>query len=174
MQRVKITAINWGQQELQAFQTCKHALIHRVTLSYHDDSKSLNFYVDASNLHWAGIVTQVPTDDLFLNDDEKRHEPLGFFSGSFIDTQRRWSTFEKEAFCVMAPIECIRWLASISDCFNLFTYHNNLVFPFDPLSLVPDLSQAALRKVIRWAVRLSGYNYVCLHISGANNVWADL
>lgn len=49
-----------------------------------------------------------------------------------------------------------------------------MVFISNPLSLLPDLSQSSVHKVLRRAVRLSIYNYVCHHISGENNVWADL
>ena len=45
---------------------------------------------------------------------------------------------------------------------------------FDPTAYVPDLTEAALRKVIRWAVTISSYTYECIHISGMDNVWADL
>ncbi|CDF38803.1 unnamed protein product [Chondrus crispus] len=36
------------------------------------------------------------------------------------------------------------------------------------------MSQTTLRKVLGWAVRLSAYNYTCVHIRGTDNVWADL
>lgn len=42
------------------------------------------------------------------------------------------------------------------------------------MAVVSDLSQTSLRKVLRWAVRLSAYNYKCVHIRGFENVWADL
>lgn len=45
---------------------------------------------------------------------------------------------------------------------------------FDPLTVVSDLSQTSVLKDLRWAVRLSAYNYVCAHIKGDENVWADL
>lgn len=48
--------------------------------------------------------------------------------------------------------------------------HNNLIFLFDPISVVSDMSQITLRKVLRWAVRLSVYNYTCFHIKGDDNV----
>lgn len=39
---------------------------------------------------------------------------------------------------------------------------------------MPDIGQTKTRKVLRWAIRLSLYNYVCIHISGNDSVWADL
>lgn len=64
----------------------------------------------------------------------------------------------------MATIERMHWLASCPEGFDLITDHNNILFIFDPLSLVPDLSQASIRKDIRWAVHLSIYNYECIHL----------
>ena len=174
LRRVRLCDIKWGDAEERSFKQCKDALQHRVTLAHRDEHKRLCFYVDASDTHWAGIATQVPNDDVHLPHQDKRHEPLAFLSGHFTDTQLRWSTLEKEAFSIMATIERMHWIASIPTGFDLYTDHNNLVFLFDPLSLAPDLSQSSLRKVIRWAVRLCIYNYACIHISGDDNVWADL
>lgn len=47
---------------------------------------------------------------------------------------------------------------------------HNLVFIFGLLSLLPDLSASAIRKVLRWAVRLIVYIYACMHIREADNV----
>lgn len=74
----------------------------------------------------------------------------------------------------MAKLERLHWLAATSDGFDLHTNHHNHIFVFDPLSLLPDLSTSAIRKILRWAVRMSTYNYVCLHIRGEENDWADI
>ena len=68
----------------------------------------------------------------------------------------------------------MHWIVANPDGFDLYTDHNNLIFLFDPLSVVPDLSATSLLKVLRWAVRLSMYRYTCYHIKGEENVWADL
>lgn len=74
----------------------------------------------------------------------------------------------------MATLDRMHWILATPCGFDLFTDHNNLIFIFDPLSIVPDLSQSSLKKVLLWAVRMSIYNYTCVHISGEDNVWADL
>lgn len=58
--------------------------------------------------------------------------------------------------------------------FHLCTDHNNLLFLFDPTTVVANLSQTTFRKVLRWTVRLSVYNYKCMHNPGSDNVWADI
>lgn len=174
LQRVELCQIGWSEIELEAFEKCKAALHNRVRLSHRDHKQKLCFYTDASDTHWAGICTQVPIEDIHKPHADKRHEPLSFLSGRFDDTQLRWSTLEKEAYAIMASIDRMHWLASGSEGFDLFTDHNNLIFIFDPTSLVPDLTVAAIRKVIRWAVRLSMYAFECIHISGVDNTWADM
>lgn len=39
---------------------------------------------------------------------------------------------------------------------------------------MPELGQSALRKVLRWVVWISTYNYVFIQIRGDENLWADL
>lgn len=74
----------------------------------------------------------------------------------------------------MVTIDRMPFILAAPDWFDLFTDHQNLIFLFDPLAVVFDLSQTSLRKLFRWAVRLSAYNYTYLHIKSAENVWTDL
>ena len=68
----------------------------------------------------------------------------------------------------------MHWLLATNVGFDIYTDHNNIVFIFDPLSVSPNLSLSSVKRVLRWAVQMSMYNYVCFHIKGADNVWADL
>lgn len=172
--RILLSTLDWGKTEQDAFDRCKAAVEQQVTLAHRDISRRLCVYTDASDLIWSGIVTQVPPEDLSLPHVDQRHQPLSFLSGHFTGPQLGWSTLEKEAFAIMATVERMHWLLATTDGFDLYTDHHNLIFLFDPLAVVPDLSQTSLRKVLRWAVRLSAYNYTCVHIKGVDNVWADL
>lgn len=172
--RVSLDQIGWSVARTHAFEACKKAIADRVTLAHRDDTKRLCIYTDASDTHWSGIVTQVPLSDTSLSHLEQAHDPLAFHSGRFSETQLGWSTLEKEAYAVLASVERSHWLAACPAGFDLFTDHNNLIFIFDPMAVMPDIGQGALRKVLRWAVRMSSYNYVCIHIRGPDNIWADL
>ncbi len=66
------------------------------------------------------------------------------------------------------------WILATPQGFDLSTDQNNLIFMFDPLSVQPDLSLSSEKKVLRWAVMMCMYNYVCGHIEGKDKVWADL
>lgn len=116
----------------------------------------------------------MPRDHRSRQHAEQDHDPLAFLSVRFSKTQLGWSTLEKEALAVMALIERSHWLVSCPDGFDLFTDHNNFTSIFDRIAVMPDIGQATTRKVLHWTVRLSLYNYVCMHISGDDNVWADL
>lgn len=172
--RVSLTDLGWTSAHTTAFSACKNTIAKRVTLAHRDKNKRLCIYTDASDSHWSGILTQVPFSDLSAPHRDQAHEPLAFHSGRFSDVQIGWSTLEKEEYAVLATLERSHWLAACPKGFDLFTDHNNLIFLFDPVAVKPDIGQAALRKVLRWAVRISVYNYVCIHIRGVDNLWADL
>lgn len=172
--RISLAAVRWDQTERQAFRSCVEALARRVTLAHRDAKKRLCVYTDASDSFWSGIMTPVPPEDTTLPHAEQRHEPLAYLSGRFTLQQARWSIFEKEAYAVLTTLQRMHWRAATPAGFDLFTDHNNLIYLFEPLSIVHDMSQNTLRKVLRWAVRLLAYNCTCVHIRGTENVWADL
>lgn len=168
--RLQLSDIGWSDSHESAFSDCKKALAHQVTLRHHDESLRLSVYTDASDTVWSGMITQVPWEDLGKPQADQRHGPLAFLSGRFNQTQLRWSVLEKEAYAALATLARMHWLVSTPSGFDLYTDHNNLIFLFDPLSVVPDLAQTSIRKVLRWAVRLSVYSYTCIHIRGSENV----
>ena len=81
--RVRLTDLGWSQTEQDAFNNCKNAVAHQVTLSHPDPKKRLCVYIDASDYVWSGIVTQVPRKDIHLDHMDQRHGPLCFLSGHF-------------------------------------------------------------------------------------------
>ena len=172
--RISLTSTGWGKEEAECFAHCKNALASQVTLSHRDPSKRLCLFTDASDTCWSGFISQIPTNQIGLPPVDQDHEPLAFLSGHFNSTELGWSTYEKEAYAIMASTKRMHWILASADGFDLYTDHNNLVFTFDPLAVAPDLSISSVKKVLRWAVRLSIYNYVCFHIKGSDNVWADL
>lgn len=172
--RYILSDIGWSQKETDYFQRCKNALEERVTLCHRAEIMRLWLFTDASDTYWSGIVTQIRLEDINSAYKQQRHEPLEFLTGRLNHTQMGWTVIEKEAYAIIDSLERMHWLAAGAPGFDLFTDHKKLVLIFDPLSIVPDLSQTAIRKLIRWAVAISMYNYTCIHIDGTDNVWADL
>lgn len=105
--------------------------------------------------------------------EKQRHEMLVFLSEHFTDSFLRCSTIEKRTYNIMTTVDRMHWLLESNCRFDLYTGHNNLIFRFDPISNVADISQTTLGKVPRWAVRLSAYTYTCIHVLGTGNFCAD-
>lgn len=60
----------------------------------------------------------------------------------------------------------MHWLVTNYDSFDLFPYHNILIFVFDPISTFHSKAQTTLRNIIHVAVSLSMHSYTCDHVIG--------
>lgn len=80
----------------------------------------------------------------------------------------------KKAYAIMATIDRMHWPLATSDGFDFYTDRYTLIFLFDPLRVMSDLSQIYVQNVLQWAIILSAYNYTCMHIKCLDNVWPDL
>lgn len=98
---VSLDDICWNQTYIDAFENCKPAILHRITLAQRDEDKRLCIKTVAIDSHWSGIVTQVPRTHQSLHHSEQGHEPLAFHSDGFSKAQIGWATLEKEVFAVM-------------------------------------------------------------------------
>lgn len=74
----------------------------------------------------------------------QRYSPLTFLSGRVSESQLDCSTLEKEAYPIMTTVDHMHLVLGTSAGFDLFTDHHNLVFLFDPLAVVSELSQTDL------------------------------
>lgn len=74
----------------------------------------------------------------------------------------------------MAATERIHWMLATPGALYLFTDPLIPISLFDPLSIMPDLSQSSVRKLLRWAFKLSTYLHPCVQIKISDNVCADL
>lgn len=140
----------------------------RVTLAHLNEKKILCVYTDSSGTDWSGMVTQLTYDDGSLTHSAQRHVPLELHSGHsgrFDLTQMGWSTTQKEAYAMLASVERSHWLTACPSCFEVYFDNNDIIFIFDPTTLMQDIGQRSLRKVVRWAVQIAAYTSVCYHIS---------
>jgi hypothetical protein len=88
---------------------------------------------------------------------------ISFFSKTFSETQRRWSTSDKEMYAIYFGVRYLHhFLAGRK--FVIFSDHDALRHDEKP-------SHSA--KVNRWKLHLSEYNFDIKHISGVDNIVAD-
>lgn len=57
--------------------------------------------------------------------------------------------------------------------FYLYTDHSDLIFIFDPTTTIPKIGHVSLRKVHLWPDLMWVCNFVCIHIRGVDNLWAE-
>jgi hypothetical protein len=167
-----ITSEEWSPECAEAWEATRRLLTESVKLAHHKTSEegyATLVFTDASDLHWGVMVTQVPTEDLGLPVEQMRHEPKGFLSGSFKNSELNWSVTDKEAWAIVVAYRRLGYLLW-GEVF-LFTDHRNLAYVFTPSDMV---SKATSQRLARWAVFLGQYRYTIYHIAGELNVWADL
>jgi len=54
---------SWNTAHEKAFQDVQNALYNAATLAHPDPQKLLFIFTDASETHWAGVLTQIPPED---------------------------------------------------------------------------------------------------------------
>ena len=172
--RVPLSIIGWGQEEESCFEKVKHELQNSCTLAHLDNEKQLCLFTDASDQYWASVLTQIPPEDVQLEPQEQRHQPLAFHSGCFVRAGANWTTPEKEAFAIVESCIRLQHYLTRPNSFLLFTDHKNLTFIYNPYSSTGSMARHVAAKVQRWAMTLSSYNFEIEHIPGDDNVWADL
>ncbi|KAH9152761.1 hypothetical protein AeRB84_004872 [Aphanomyces euteiches] len=163
----------WGAEHVRAFNACKEALKHIVTLAHPDPEKIFCLFCDASHQFWGAALTQIPRNEEDLDFESQHHEPLAFLSGSFKGASLRWSTTEKEGFAIVQSCKRLDYLLQRPGGFTIYTDHRNLryIYGTEPDMKVP---RYLADKLARWAMLLSCFNYKIRHVSGDDNVWGDL
>ena len=172
--KVLLFKVCWTEDHVVVYDRCKSALANQFKFEHRDDSKRLCLFTDACGDILSGIITQVPIEDLDLPFEQQRRRPMGTLSRIFNATQGGWSTFKKEAYVIISSCHRMHWLRGNPAEFNLYTDYKNLISIFDPTRYLPDLFASSVRTVLCWDVTLSWFNYTCYHISGTENIWADL
>lgn len=174
IQSIPLHTLSWGPEQEEAFHSLQDSLRKSVMLSHPDPSKETCVFTDASDSHWAAVVTQCAPTELDKPIEEQRHLPLAFLSSAFKKAELGCSTFEKEAFAIVQVFKKLDYLLLTQRPVHVYTDHRNLLFVFNPLSLEPVLGRHIVSKVQRWALHLSKYSYTIEHIEGDKNVMADI
>lgn len=169
---VKLKDLGWGSTEDQAWEAARELLLKCVKLAHPDEAKDFNLFTDASMGHWGAVLTQTPVGDRDKAIEERKHEPLGFMSGSFKGAQEKWSTIEKEAFAIVYPVQRWDYMLRRAGGFKIYTDHRNLEYIFRPESM--NVKRYTADKLQRWVMILGGFHYEIHHIDGERNVLGDM
>ncbi|KAF0712314.1 hypothetical protein As57867_004858, partial [Aphanomyces stellatus] len=172
--KVRLAEIGWNDTHAACLAKCKEVLGQAVTLAHPKEDSLICVFADASDMHWGGVVTQIPRGQVDRELESQEHEPLMFLSGTFSGAAQRWAIVEKEAFSIVECLKRADYLLHRPGGFALFTDHANLKFIFNPASVNAAIPKYTAAKLDRWALLLMGYDYTIYDIAGDVNVWADL
>jgi hypothetical protein len=165
----------WDHLTSEVWKKCLEMIAREtLTLAHPDlDRCHLHVFSDASDEAWGGICTQTPKTQTNLPIQERDHEALGFCSGSFKNAQLSWSTFDKEAWGLVATVQYFApFLSNSKQPFYIHTDHRNLLYIFDAEKSTP--KKHTRDRITRWSLMLSHFNFILEHLSGATNLFADL
>ena len=143
----------WDEIKRKQFKKSQEAIINCAKLHYSDPTAPIRVYTDASNYGIGAYVCQVV---------DGQEIPVEFISKSLTKAEKKWSTFEKEAYAIFYALR--RWNYLLQDVrFTLYTDHRNLTF----------LNKDPNAKVMRWKLAVQDYDFEVVYIPGEENIIAD-
>jgi hypothetical protein len=168
--QVQLLKFGWNPRHALAFEELKTADANCVKLAYPRDDMIQCVFTDANEDCASGMVTQIPEEDEKKPVRLQRHEPLGFVGHRFNRCEKNWSVTEKEGFAIKDTMQKLDYLLQMKRPFRLFCDHKNLIQIFS----LTNVSKPTAQKLQRWALFIQRFRYTIEHISGEDNVWADL
>lgn len=148
--------VQWSERAEQSYQEIKRCLVDIPSLYTPDLDKPFQLYTDASATAIGACLSQ--------RNDNGKENPIAFFSRKLTDTQRRWSTIEREAFSVIEALKKFdTWIFGAE--IEVISDHNPLTF------LTHSQPQGA--KLARWALALQRYNVSIVYRKGTSHGNAD-
>jgi hypothetical protein len=164
----------WGPEKQAAFKYLQAAIMESMTLAFPDPDNRICVLTDVSDRFYAGLVTQIDEEQLYLPMEVQDHQPLAFLSGEFKGAQLRWTVPEKEGFAIVDTMTKVDYLLLRHGEFSILSDHLNLTYIYNTLSADPTFARHVVHKLQRWALKMSVFSYRMKHVIGKLNYWTDL
>lgn len=145
----------WTNYTQEAFDKLKKILTEEITLAFPDFESIFYVTTDASDIALGAVLSQgeLPND-----------RPLHFFSKTLSETQKHYSTIQKELLAITEAIKAFRPYL-YGRFFILITDHKPLCFLFN----MKDCGS----RLFRQRLEILDYNFKILHRPGVQNSVAD-
>ena len=147
----------WSDDLNSAFEQLKRAMTSDKIVRIADPQLPFILQTDASSVAIGAVLLQFYAD-------ANRELPVAFYSRALSQTERRYSTYEKELLAVVKATEHFR-VYLLGRSYTLRTDHS----PIRGLSR----SKLEIMRVERWAMRLSEFDFQVEIVKGRDNVVAD-
>ncbi|VDI26575.1 Hypothetical predicted protein, partial [Mytilus galloprovincialis] len=156
--------VRWSDECKTAFEFLKESVSVTPLLAYPDLSKPYTLYTNVSDESIGACLTQPCDETEEVLYGLKNDKPIDFLSNKLSDTQKRWSTIEKEAYSIHYVLQKLDHYLHNAN-FTIKTDHKPLQYILS--------SNFSNRKIQLWALCISSYNCKIEWLSGAENTIAD-
>lgn len=146
----------WPEECDQSFRKIKDALASATILVHPGENSQISIITDASNVA-AGAVVQ--------KNSSEGWQPLAFFSKKLSNTERKYSTFDRELLAIYLSIKHFRYLLE-GRIFTVFTDHKPLVYAIKSKTERSPRQTRHLEFIAQFTVDIR-------HVSGKSNAVAD-
>jgi hypothetical protein len=145
--------LQWTPDTETAWENIKQAVHSCPKLFFIDEFSKIHVYTDASDYGIGGYVMQIV---------DGNEVPIAFISKTLTESQRKWSTPQKEAFAIYYTL-CKMEHLLLDRHFTIHTDHKNLTYVNDSVNAM----------VVRWKLYLQEYSFDIQHVKGVDNIVAD-
>lgn len=144
-----------SQEFIDCFNKCKQILTNAPLLQFPDFEQPFILTTDASDVALGSVLSQGPVGS---------DKPVAYASRTLSETERRYSTIEKELLAIVWAIKYFRpYLYGRK--FTIYTDHR-------PLTWLMSLKDPN-SKLMRWRLNLASYDYNVVYKKGRQNTNAD-
>lgn len=152
------TPVSWTPETENAFDESKKQLANATLLAHPTATAELVLHVDASDTAVGAALHQMVNNEL---------QPLGFYSKKLTDTQRKYSTYDRELTAMFQGVKHFRYMLEGRNS-HIKTDHKPLIFAFQ------QKSERAAPRQARQLDFVSQFTTDIRHIAGMENVTADM
>lgn len=149
--------ITWDNETLLAFEKCKNDLAKITHLAHPLPDAQIVLNVDASDFAVGAVLHQINNGQL---------EPLGFYSKRMTDTQKKYSTYDRELLAIYQSVKHFKYMLDGQNCI-VYTDHKPIIFAFRQN---PD---KASPRQLRHLDYIGQFTTDIRHVAGSDNVIAD-
>ena len=145
---------NWAEPQEKAYMAVMALLDEQLDLYHFDPTLETKMYSDASPVGLGAMLCQI--------DKSGKERTIMFVSRTLSRIERKYSQREREALVLMWACERLHmYIYGVT--FILVTNHKPLLWSYGNSRKTPPA------RVLRWAVRLPGYDYKVQYIQGKRN-----
>jgi hypothetical protein len=147
----------WSSECERAFTRLKELLRNDVFLAAFDWDKPVYLETDASNVAYAGVITQDGPDGI--------RRPVAMYSHKFRDHEKNWPIHDKELYAIVYAFDRYKHFLRGKFCVEVTTDHRNLAKFMTTTKLTGRLA--------RWWEQLADCNFQVQYRPGEENTVAD-